>query len=154
MKYSYTEPELRNAIASSYSYRQALLKLNLKGSGGNYKSLKGNIIFLGLNTTHFKGHGWNKGNVIGPKKQLSEYLTINNTFNISSVHLKDRLIKEGYLRRVCNSCSLTEWLQGLIPLELDHIDGNHSNNELSNLRLLCPNCHALTPTYRGKNMYK
>jgi len=38
-----------------------------------------------------------------------------------------------------------------IPLELDHIDGNHQNNALDNLRLLCPNCHSLTPTFRGKN---
>lgn len=38
-----------------------------------------------------------------------------------------------------------------IPLELDHIDGNHQNNALQNLRLLCPNCHALTPTFRDKN---
>jgi len=39
---------------------------------------------------------------------------------------------------------------GPIPLELDHIDGCRSNNQLQNLRLLCPNCHALTPTYRSK----
>lgn len=39
-----------------------------------------------------------------------------------------------------------------IPLQLDHIDGNHTNNKLENLQILCPNCHAKTPTYCGKNI--
>jgi len=50
-----------------------------------------------------------------------------------------------------NVCKQITWLEKDIPLELHHIDGDHSNNELSNLTLLCPNCHALTDNYRGKN---
>ena len=42
-------------------------------------------------------------------------------------------------------------VNGIIALEIDHIDGDNRNNEISNLRYLCPNCHALTETYRGKN---
>lgn len=51
----------------------------------------------------------------------------------------------------CSVCFLTEWMNQPIPLQMDHTDGNPENNEESNLRLLCPNCHALTPTYMGKN---
>jgi hypothetical protein len=52
---------------------------------------------------------------------------------------------------VCSFCGLTEWMGSPIPIELHHIDGNSDNNRSSNLTLHCPNCHALTPTYRAKN---
>lgn len=53
--------------------------------------------------------------------------------------------------RRCESCGLTQWLDQPIPLEQDHTNGNPTDNSLENLRLICPNCHALTPTYKGKN---
>jgi hypothetical protein len=48
-------------------------------------------------------------------------------------------------------CKLTEWLGKPVPIQLDHIDGNPDNNDESNLRLLCNNCHGSTDTYGGKN---
>ena len=39
-----------------------------------------------------------------------------------------------------------------VPIELEHIDGNSENNSLDNLKLLCPNCHSLTPTYKALNI--
>ena len=63
--------------------------------------------------------------------------------------LRDYIIqKRGYK---CSSCNLSEWLGQQIPLDLDHIDGNSSDSSLENIRLLCKNCHALTPTYGIKN---
>lgn len=51
----------------------------------------------------------------------------------------------------CNCCGLTKWLDKPIILELEHKDGNHFNNERINLEMICPNCHSLTDTWRGRN---
>ena len=59
------------------------------------------------------------------------------------------LIREG--GHVCSRCEGTTWQGVPIPLELDHRDGDHRNNSRTNLRILCPNCHALTDTYKGRN---
>ncbi len=56
--------------------------------------------------------------------------------------------------RRCEKCRRSTWLSQLIALELHHEDGDKSNNEESNLKLLCPNCHATTKHYRGRNMKK
>lgn len=69
---------------------------------------------------------------------------------MSSKKLKIEIINEkGYK---CNICGLSDWLGNPISLELDHIDGNNRNNERSNLRLLCPNCHSQTENFRGRNI--
>lgn len=65
---------------------------------------------------------------------------------------KEILIRErGHM---CEICKNTEWLGKPITIELDHIDGNNVNNEKDNLRLVCPNCHSQTDTWRGRNANK
>ncbi len=51
----------------------------------------------------------------------------------------------------CNSCNIDTWFGKPLTLELEHIDGNHQNDIRSNLIALCPNCHSLTDTWRGRN---
>jgi 5-methylcytosine-specific restriction endonuclease McrA len=82
---------------------------------------------LDLDTSHFLGQGWRKG-------------------------LKERLIREGLKQRKCEMCGRAGWRDRPIPLELDHINGRRQDNRLQNLRILCPNCHAQTDTYRGRNI--
>ena len=52
----------------------------------------------------------------------------------------------------CSICSISEWNQRAITLEIDHINGDNSDNQIDNLRYLCPNCHSQTDTYKGKNI--
>ncbi len=150
MKYKYTEQQLRDAISKSLSMRQVLLNLNIVGAGGNYSTTKKHINTLQIDTSHFTGQAWNKGQYHGPQRPIEDYLT--NKAQMNSNCLKKRLIKEGIFLHQCMNCKLTEWLGNLIPLELHHIDGNHDNSFKENLQLLCPNCHTLTDNYRSRKL--
>lgn len=68
----------------------------------------------------------------------------------TSHRIRLKLLSEGLKEHKCEICGLKKWNGELIPLELHHLDGNHCNNELSNLQVVCPNCHALTDTYSCK----
>ena len=83
---------------------------------------------------------------------LEEYL--KNSQDIQSNKVRIKLLREGYKEHKCENCGLTEWLGQPIPLELHHKDGNRNHNEIENYQLLCPNCHAFTESYRGKNSAK
>lgn len=65
---------------------------------------------------------------------------------------KTRLLKENGWS--CEECNTSIWRGKLVPLEIDHIDGNPDNGKRENLRLLCSNCHAQTPTYKGRNKHR
>jgi 5-methylcytosine-specific restriction endonuclease McrA len=64
--------------------------------------------------------------------------------------IRERVICEQNYK--CNICLIDSWQDKPISLELDHIDGESSNNTRSNLMALCPNCHSQTPTFRGRNI--
>lgn len=148
-KRKYSDDQLRIAITTSRSIREVLLKLGLCGTGGGYTSIKRYIEHLQIDTTHLKGQSWRTNLKIPPKRPIEYYLQENSCVNSSS--LRKRLIYEEIFEFRCNKCKLNSWNDLPISLELEHKDGNHFNNLLENLELLCPNCHAQTPTYRGKN---
>ncbi|MDT7542299.1 MAG: hypothetical protein QOE33_2203 [Acidobacteriota bacterium] len=145
----YTERQLRRAVRTSTSLAQTLSKLGVAPFGGNYEVLRKAIKHFSIDTSHYTGQVWNKGKTFGAKQPLSRYLC--NELQIQSYKLKNKLLADGLLNRVYSSCKRKTWLSEPVPLELDHINGDRHDNRLQNLRLLCPNCHTLTPTYRAKN---
>lgn len=101
----------------------------------------------------YKGNQSGKGtNKRRYAMSLEEYL--NSSLDIQTNKVRKKLLKESIKEYRCERCGLTEWLGSPIPLELHHKDGNRNHNELSNYELLCPNCHAFTDSYRGKNVRK
>lgn len=146
----YTKEVLEQVCKTCLSRREVLLKLNIIAEGGNYQTLNKYIKKFSIDITHFKGRKWNLGRTFSPKRHIEEYLS--NKFPIHSNKLRLKLIKLNIFKHQCMQCKRTRWNKLPIPLELEHKDGNHFNNELKNLALLCPNCHAQTSTYRGKNI--
>ena len=148
-----TDLEFIKIVEESLSIAEVIKKCDLIPAGGNYQSIKNRIEKLNLSTKHFTGRGWNVGNryrPIKPAQSLTEILVENS--NYQSFKLAKRLLKEGYKERKCEMCGNTHWCSYLIPLELHHINGIKTDNRLENLQMLCPNCHALTDNYRGKNI--
>lgn len=146
----YTEQEFINAWSSSRSIAECLRKLGHADRGGNYRAAKETAQELNLTSEHMTGQGWNLGYMVPkPARPLEEILVENS--KARSSHLRVRLIKEKIFEKKCYKCNNTEWMGQPVPLELEHINGNHRDNRIENLTLLCPNCHAQTDTYRGKN---
>lgn len=152
-KRKWREIDLRNAAAKARSIRQIIHMLHLREAGGNYAQMQKYLRYYKIDISHLKGKGWNKGlSQIGkPLIPLEKILIRNSEFQ--SYKLKKRLFLAGIKRKECEICGWAKQsIDGRIPLELDHINGDHKDNRLVNLRILCPNCHSLQVTHRGKNI--
>jgi hypothetical protein len=144
-KYPDWKEKVIAASINSKSASEAAAILDIK-----YDTYKKYAIKYGCFTINPSGKGTTKES--GKKIPLEDILSgLHPQYQSNKLRL--RLLEEGIFPHKCNNCELTDWLGNPIPLELEHIDGNSSNNKLENLELLCPNCHSLTDTYRGKNKY-
>jgi len=154
-KRSWEISQLKVAVKDSTSYRQVLKKIGLIAAGGNYEQIKKYIKEYKFSISHFKGKAWNKGlRGIGKPIIPLEFI-LKKGSSYQSFKLKKRLFSENLKKQFCEECGWsTRNEEGYLPLELDHINGDRHDNRLENLRILCPNCHSLKPTHRGRNMLK
>jgi len=152
-RYKYTDTELATIVQESKSWAEVCRKIGAKPATGSQTYIKSRAVKAGIDFSHFTGRAWNKGTRQPSKRELNYYLVLDGPF-VRSNYLKERLIKDGVKVHRCEECGLTEWQGKPIPIELDHINGVHNDNRLNNLRILCPNCHAQTPTYCAKNRLK
>jgi 5-methylcytosine-specific restriction endonuclease McrA len=152
-KHRVEDSQFNEIVAQSLSIAPVLGKLGLVPAGGNYKTVQTRTTRLRIDTGHFTGSAWNTGSryrSFGRKASSSEVLIGNSTYAFTH-GLKRRLIKEGWKKHQCEECGREQWRGQLIPLELHHQNGVSNDHRIENLQLLCPNCHALTGSYRGRN---
>ncbi len=154
--------------------RKALSETNIKTSCKNNISRHSTLISLQLNpttnanitwinkfieqhnidTSHWlgQGHLLNKTHNWG-KSIPDEKVFIANSKFLNNTNIKKRLLKEKILEYKCyeQNCGIDSWHGQKLSLQLEHINGDHTDNRIENLTLLCPNCHSLTPTFcRGQ----
>lgn len=150
---------MQDILNNSNSYADVLKKFSLKPCGGNHKTLKKIIKEYNLDETQIninrselykKSIGKAHNTTTIPLEDI-----LNNTHsNYKSYSLLRRLVSEGYKEYKCEICGISEWMNKPLSLHLHHKNGDHTNNHLDNLQILCPNCHAQTDTYCGKKKKK
>lgn len=149
--WSLTKEEIQDRVNKCDCICDMLVEFGFKRTSGSMaKVMKKIIEYYEIDISHF-GSRRRKQNVGHAKYSLEEILVKNSSY-ANTVRLKRRLIKEGLLEYRCAICGNEGiWNNKKLVLQLDHIDGDHSNNSIENLRFLCPNCHSQTDTYSGKN---
>ncbi|MEV5377904.1 HNH endonuclease signature motif containing protein [Streptomyces nondiastaticus] len=141
---------LEAAVAASSNMCEVLRHLGIDVVGGHHTHISRRIRSLGIDTSHFRApaSGGRKR-----KRSPEDLLTVQNSPKArreQNCRLKAAMLALGVVDR-CAMCGIEATWQGHpLPLEVDHIDGDWRNNRLENLRLVCPNCHSTTNTYRGR----
>lgn len=141
------EEQLRPAVLASWSMTGVARELGHKPTPAVLARVRHSVRLHRIDTTHFGSPGRRLGH---EARALFAKLDVDTRLN--SHKLGRQLVELGLKSRACQRCGRSRWQDVPIPLELDHVNGLRSDNRFRNLRLLCPNCHALTPTYRGRNI--
>lgn len=156
--YSYSKDDLQKFLDESTSYGEVLEKVGLGKRGRNTDTLKKVISEFNLDETKLNQNRHNKyvqcakNTHVKIKKPLSEILTKDSTYQGYKLLL--RLYEEGIKIPQCEFCGITEWNNKPLVFQIHHEDGDSTNNELSNIKVACPNCHSQTENYAGKSKNK
>jgi len=144
--------EFKKIVEESKSFSDVSRKVYGNIYCGNRQTIKKRINEYSINISHFDfkptGDDFKRRFI---KIPLLEILVTGSTYN--NKNLKRRLYDEGLKERICEKCGQDEWWNGeKISLILDHINGINDDNQLKNLRILCPNCNGTLSTHGGKNI--
>ncbi|MEU9175126.1 HNH endonuclease signature motif containing protein [Streptomyces sp. NPDC048420] len=150
----WTREILEPAVAVSASVNEVLRRLGLEVVGGHHTNISRRIKAYGIDTSHFSLVVRTERQRYNQRRRTAQEILTEDTSTharrVPSSRLK-RAMREVGVDDQCALCGIEGvWLGEPLPLEVDHIDGNWRNNRIENLRLLCPNCHSTTDSYRGR----
>jgi hypothetical protein len=150
----WTREILEPVVALSTSVNEVLRRLGLDPVGGHHTNISRRIKAYGLDTSHFTSVVRTERQRHNQRRRTAAEIltevTSAHAGRVPSSRLKRAMRERGVVER-CALCGIEAvWLGEPLPLEVDHIDGDWRNNRIENLRLLCPNCHSTTDSYRGR----
>ena len=142
-----SDNEIINACSIEPTMARAASSLKI-----HFNTFKRRAVKLGVYVPNQAGKGLEKPKEDGKGKiPLSEILDgLHPQYQTNKLRI--RLISAGIKEAKCEVCGISEWRGTTLSFDLDHIDGDRTNHKLDNVRIICPNCHSQTETYRGKNV--
>lgn len=146
------ELEFRALVANSDSYAAIMRYFQMCTAGSSFKILKRRIQELSIDASHITNVKPHERLIKHQNKPISLTDILTKNTRCQSSRLKIRLVKCGLLKDQCEMCGLLPIWNGMpITLQLDHRNGDHEDNRIENLRVICPNCHTQTSNYGSKN---
>ncbi|MEU1671318.1 HNH endonuclease signature motif containing protein [Streptomyces roseifaciens] len=143
----WTKEILEDAVAASSNMYEVLHRLSVDVVGGQHAHISRRVRAFGIDTSHFTAAAPGSRKRRRSPEELLTVQTSSKARREQSCRLKGALLALGVADR-CVLCGIEATWQGYpLPLEVDHIDGDWRNNRIENLRLVCPNCHAVTGTW-------
>ncbi|MCX4666967.1 HNH endonuclease [Streptomyces sp. NBC_01381] len=149
----WTRELLEPVVAASTSMCEVLRRLGLEVVGGHHTHISRRVRAYGIDTSHFTPPERTESMRNNRRRRTPTELLVADpelTRREPGSRLQRAMLEVG-VPECCALCGMKPvWLGCSLPLEVDHIDGDWHNNRVENLRLLCPNCHSVTDTYRGR----
>ncbi|GAA2229148.1 hypothetical protein GCM10010232_14210 [Streptomyces amakusaensis] len=151
----WTREILEPVVAESANVCEVLRRLGVEVVGGHHTHISRRIKAYGIDTSHFTPSPRSERTKDNRRRLSAEEILVRDLSDHPrrrpSQLLKRALLDLGASDQ-CALCGIEPIWQGSpLPLEIDHIDGDWRDNRQENLRILCPNCHSTTDTYRGRN---
>jgi HNH endonuclease len=143
---------LAEAAARSTSNRGVVRYLNARAVGGTESHIRRQLMKHGIDTSHFTGRTHNRG-VTSPRRLSADDILVKRAAisGRTQTRLLRRALDDLGVEARCGECGITpSWRGKPLTLEIDHINGDLTDNRRENLRYVCPNCHAITQSYCRK----